>query len=52
VRGSGLGEVETTPRPPRSYQVAWRLDDGSQGSKSFATTVDDVDPNIEVCLTL
>jgi hypothetical protein len=50
--GSGLGEVETTPRPPRSYQVAWRLDDGSQGSKSFATTVDDVDPNIEVCLTL
>jgi hypothetical protein len=29
---------------PKSYQVAWRLDDGSQGSKSFATTVDDVDP--------
>jgi hypothetical protein len=24
---------------PRSYQVAWRLDDGSEGSKSFAATV-------------
>jgi hypothetical protein len=41
---SGSVTCRRRPDRPTFYQVAWRLHDGSQASKSFAATVDDVDP--------